>query len=162
DLKLQSWEGNIERRRTVRARAERLARGEEALEPLRAVHSEGAVEMILGIADDANTYYPAVNIPNRGALPGVPEWAVVEVPGVLNRAGVHGVTSPPLPRPVIEICRREAELASIVVDAAATGDRGLAMQALLLDPMINDIDRARAILDDFLVSFREWLPQFGG
>ncbi|MCB0068618.1 MAG: hypothetical protein KDD77_15750, partial [Caldilineaceae bacterium] len=61
-----------------------------------------------------------------------------------------------------EICRREAELASIVVDAAATGDRGLAMQALLLDPMINDIDRARAILDDFLVSFREWLPQFGG
>ena len=162
DLKLQSWEGNIERRRTVRARAERLARGEEALEPLRAVHSEGAVEMILGIADDANTYYPAVNIPNRGALPGVPDWAVVEVPGVLNRAGVHGVTTPPLPRPVIEICRREAELASIVVDAAATGDRGLAMQALLLDPMINDIDRARAILDDFLVSFREWLPQFGG
>ena len=149
-------------RRTVRARAERLARGEEALDPLRSVHSEGAVEMILGIAHDANTYYPAVNIPNRGALPGLPDWAVVEVPGVLNHAGVQGVTAPALPRAVVEICRREAELAAVVVDAAATGDRTLALQALLLDPMINDIDRARAILDDFLVSFREWLPQFWG
>ncbi len=58
--------------------------------------------------------------------------------------------------------RLAPELASVVVDAAATGDRTLALQALLLDPMINDIDRARAILDDFLVSFQEWLPQFWG
>src|SRR5690606_16287574 len=115
DLKLQSWEGNIERRRTVRARAERLARGDEPLEPLRAVHSEGAVEVILGLAYEANACYPAVNIPNRGALPGLRDWAVVEVPGVLNRGGVSGVTTRPLPRPVVEICRREAELASVVV-----------------------------------------------
>jgi hypothetical protein len=25
---------------------------------------------------------------------------------------------------------------------------------------MNDIDRARTILDDFLYSFAEWLPQF--
>jgi alpha-galactosidase len=47
-----------------------------------------------------------------------------------------------------------------VVDAAVHGDRELALQALLLDPMINDIDRARAILDDFLSTFAEYLPQF--
>jgi alpha-galactosidase len=48
-----------------------------------------------------------------------------------------------------------------VIEAARTGDRNLALQALLLDPMMNDIDRARAILEDFLHSFAEWLPQFG-
>jgi hypothetical protein len=28
--------------------------------------------------------------------------------------------------------------------------------------MMNDIDRARAILDDFIVEFAEYLPQFTG
>ena len=47
-----------------------------------------------------------------------------------------------------------------MIDACHTGDRDLALQALLLDPMVNDIDRARAILDGFLTEFAEYLPQF--
>ena len=41
-----------------------------------------------------------------------------------------------------------------------TGSQELALQALLLDPMINDVDRARAILDDYLEAFAPYLPQF--
>ncbi|MFN8442337.1 MAG: hypothetical protein U0175_16300 [Caldilineaceae bacterium] len=160
DLKLQSWTGNIERRRNVRARAERMAAGQESIEPLLDVHSEGAVEIIEAMQSDANAYMPALNIPNRGCLPGLPDWAIVEVPAVVNRHGIHGVAMPALPRPVTEICRREAELASIVIDAAISGERTLALHALLLDPMMNDVDRAKAVLEDFLISFREWLPQF--
>jgi alpha-galactosidase len=58
------------------------------------------------------------------------------------------------------MCRRELAYSSMVVDACYHGDKDLSLQALLLDPMINDIGRARAILDDFLVEFREYLPQF--
>lgn len=160
DLKLQSWEGNIERRRTVRARAERMAAGQESIEPLLQVHSEGAVEIIEARQTDANAYMPALNIPNQGSLPGLPDWAIVEAPAVVNRLGVHGVTMPALPPALTELCRREVALASVVIDAAVSGDRNLALQALLLDPMINDIERARAILDDFLTEFAPWLPQF--
>jgi alpha-galactosidase len=160
DLKLQSWTGNIERRRNVRARAERLAAGLEDLEPLRHVPSEGGVEIIEARQGNTNDVMMAVNIPNRGCLPGLPDWAIVEVPAIVNRTGVRGVSVPALPRAVTEICRREVELASVVIDAAVSGDRDLALQALLLDPMMNDIDRARAVLDDFIVSFAEWLPQF--
>lgn len=160
DLKLQSWTGNIERRKNVRARAQRLAAGEESLEPLLQVHSEGAVEIIEAREGDANLYMPALNIPNRGSLPGLPDWAIVEVPAVVNRSGIYGVGAPALPAPVTEICRREAELASMVIEAAATGDRKLALQALLMDPTATDIDRCKAILDDFLTSFAPWLPQF--
>lgn len=160
ELKLQSWEGNIARRRTVRARAARLAAGHESLEPLLHAHSEGAVEIIEARLADANAYMPALNLPNHGALPGLPDWAIVEVPAVVNRLGAHPVALPALPAPVTELCRREAELAAVVVEAAVHGDRQLALHALLLDPMINDIDRAKAILDDFLVSFAQWLPQF--
>ncbi len=161
DLKLQSWDGNITRRQNVRARAERLAAGEEPLAPLRDVRSEGAVEIIEAWQADAHAWQPALNLANTGAaLPGLPEWAVVEVPAVVDRAGIHPLSVPPLPPPITELCRREAELAALVVEAAATGDRTLALQALLMDPMANDLDRTRAILDDFLHSFREWLPQF--
>jgi alpha-galactosidase len=161
DLKLQSWEGNIARRTAVRALAGRLAAGGESLTPLRAVRSEGAVEIIEAWLADAHGWQPALNLPNRGgALPGLPEWAIVETPAVVNRAGMHPLPVAALPNAITELCRREAELAALVVEAAATGDRNLALQALLMDPMGNDIDRSRAILDDFLNSFREWLPQF--
>lgn len=161
DLKLQSWTGNIARRQAVRARAERLAAGDEPLAPLRAVRSEGAAEIIEAWLGDTHAWQPALNVPNAGgALPGLPPWAIVEVPAVVDRAGVHALPVPALPHALTELCRREAELAALVVEAAATGDRDLALQALLMDPMANDIDRCRAILDDFLTSFREWLPQF--
>jgi alpha-galactosidase len=160
DLKLQSWTGNIERRKKVRVRAERLAAGEEPLEPLLNVYSEGAVEIVEARLADANAYMPALNLPNHGGLSGLPDWAVVETPAVVNRMGVQGVSMPALPPAVTEICRREVELAFLVVEAAVTGDRNLALQALLMDPMMNDVGRARDILDDFLISFSEWLPQF--
>jgi alpha-galactosidase len=67
---------------------------------------------------------------------------------------------PPLPAGIAELCRRELALSSITVDACVQGDRDLALQALLLDPMINDIDTARAILDDFVTTFAPYLPQF--
>jgi alpha-galactosidase len=60
------------------------------------------------------------------------------------------------------LCRREAALVELVVDAAVQGDRDLALQALALDPVVDDLDLARAILDDYLSSYKELLPQFQG
>jgi alpha-galactosidase/6-phospho-beta-glucosidase family protein len=40
------------------------------------------------------------------------------------------------------------------------GDRKLALQALLLDPVIRDMDLAKQILNDFLLTYRQLLPTF--
>jgi len=61
---------------------------------------------------------------------------------------------------VTELCRREIAVASLAVDAAAGGNRQIALQALLLDPCIDDLDTARAILDAYLIEFADYLPQF--
>jgi alpha-galactosidase/6-phospho-beta-glucosidase family protein len=61
---------------------------------------------------------------------------------------------------VAELCRREIAVAGLAVDAAVHGDRGTALQALLLDPCIDDIDTARAILDAYLAEYAAYLPQF--
>jgi alpha-galactosidase len=101
-----------------------------------------------------------LNILNNGMIPNLPDDAIVEVPGFLSGMGIQGLAFPALPEGIAELCRRELVRSSITVEAAARGDKDLALQALLLDPMVTDIDTARAILNDFLTDFAEYLPQF--
>jgi alpha-galactosidase len=84
----------------------------------------------------------------------------VETPVFVDGAGIHPVHVGSLPEAVAELCRRETIVAQLCVDAAVEGNREKALQCLLLDPVITDINTARKILDDYLVSYKEYLPQF--
>jgi len=165
-LKLQSWEGNRRRRASRWELARSILSEETPVEKLRDmwqfnILEEPVAEMIEAITYNDNYYAQQLNIPNNGGLiPNLPADAIVEVPGVISGMGIQGLGFPPLPDGIAALCRRELELSSIIVEAAATGDRNLALQALLLDPMIDDLDTARAILNDFLTEFAEFLPQF--
>ena len=121
---------------------------------------EAIPEMVAAIHYNQTYYHPQLNIPNRGYIPNLPDDAIVEVPGMISSFGFQGMGFPPLPEGIAELCRRELALSSLIVDAAATGDRQLALQALLLDPMVTDIDTARTILEDLLKEFHPYLPQF--
>jgi alpha-galactosidase len=159
-LTLQSWDGNRRRRADRKAQAAAIVAGARSVDELRHTISEGVPEIVEAITFNDNYYHLQLNLPNWGLIPNLPDDAIVEVPGIVSGFGVRGLNFPPLPEGIAELCRRELALSSLVVDACITGDRQLALQALLLDPMINDIDRARAILDDFLTTFAEYLPQF--
>jgi alpha-galactosidase len=160
DLKLQSWEGNRRRRADRWATARAIVNGERPVDELKDVISEGIPEIIEAITFNDNFYHHQLNLPNNGCIPNLPDDAIVEVPGIISGMGIRGLNMPPLPEPIAELCRRELAYSSLVIDACYTGDKDLALQALLLDPMVNDIDRARVILDDFLTEFAEYLPQF--
>ena len=159
-LTLQSFRGNLRRRADRRALAEAIIRGEHSPDELRNLPSEGIPEIAEALAFNDNTYYQQLNLPNNGLIPNLPSDAIVEVPGVISSMEIHGLNMKPLPEPIAELCRRELSYSSLVVDACYHGDQDLALQALLFDPMVNDIDRARAILSDFLSEFAEYLPQF--
>ena len=160
DLKLQSWEGNRRRRADRKALAEAIVADERPVDELRSAISEGVPEIVEAITFDDNHYHHQLNLPNSGLIPNLPDDASVEVAGTVSGLGIQGLGFPPLPEGIAELCRRELALSSLTVDAVVKGDRQLALQALLLDPTMNDIDRARAILDEFLLTFAEYLPQF--
>lgn len=166
DLKLQSWEGNRRRRAQRAELAQSIMSGATSIDQLRNVWQfnileEPVAEIIEAITYNDNYYAQQLNVPNNGGLiPNLPADAIVEVPGVISGVGIQGLGFPPLPDGIAALCRRELELSSLIIEAAATGDRHLALQALLLDPMVKDIDTARAILNDFLTEFAEFLPQF--
>jgi alpha-galactosidase/6-phospho-beta-glucosidase family protein len=62
--------------------------------------------------------------------------------------------------PVAELMRCETTVAQLCVDAAVEGDRQKALKCLLLDQVVTDIEVAKQILDDYLTSYKEYLPQF--
>ena len=165
DLKLQSWEGNRHRRAYRDKLARDIVAGCEDVNALRDLSrhgmlDEGIPEMVEAVHYDRPYQHPQLNIPNRSYIPNLPEEAIVEVPGLVSRAGFVGERFPPLPAPIAEMCRRELALSELVAEAALTGDRELSLRALLLDPMVTDIDSGRAILDDLLAANAEYLPQF--
>ena len=65
-----------------------------------------------------------------------------------------------LPAAIAAWCGNQVQVAELAVDAAVLGDRSIALQALLADPIINDIDVAEKILDEYLTVHADWLPQF--
>lgn len=160
DLPLLDWDSNDMARVFLAAMMEQMASGELNVNTMRDSYSEGAAELITAICGNEDYYEEAINIPNNGAISNLPDETIIEIPALVNGMGIQGAHIGPMPPPIAELLRREAALVEMVVDTAVSGDRQLALQTLLLDPMINDIDRARKILDDYLTRFAPYLPQF--
>lgn len=159
-LPLYDWSGNESVRDVLRAMMAAMASGELSVDGMRDSLSEGATELIAALGGGESYLDETVNVPNCGAIANLPAEAIVEVPAVVGSFGIRPVQIGPLPPPIAELCRREAALVELAVDAAVTGNRTLALQALLLDPMVGDIARARALLEDYLDAFAPYLPQF--
>lgn len=90
----------------------------------------------------------AVNLPNNGKIPNLPATAVVEVPAVAGASGITGLAVGPLPDAIAAVLTARAHQQELTVQAAISGERQVALQALLLDPLVPDAATARAILDD--------------
>jgi alpha-galactosidase len=160
DISLYEWDLWEQLRGLGHDDIAKMADGRMSVDHLHDADSEGALEVIEAIAGAGNDYHLAVNLPNRGYIPNLPEVAIVEVPGLVSGAGVQGVGVGPLPEPIAELCRREVTVTRLCVDAAVHGDRRAALQCLLLDPVVTDLDVAQQILDDYMETYREHLPQF--
>ncbi|HEX6270388.1 MAG TPA: hypothetical protein VFZ43_09145 [Anaerolineales bacterium] len=141
-------------------RLNEMAGASMTIEALLETDSEGALEMIENVSGAGDHYHLAANLPNAGQIANLPYGATVETPVYVNGAGIQPVHVGALPEGVAELCRREITVAQLCVDAAVEGSHEKALQCLLLDPVITDIETARRILDDYLINYQEYLPQF--
>lgn len=160
NVALYRWAVNNQRREDRLQQIAQMADGNASIEPLTAADSEGALEVIESLAGADNHYHLAVNVPNQGQISNLPVGAIVETPAISSGAGIQPLAVGPLPEGIAELCRREITVARLAVDAAVYGDRQTALQCLLLDPVVDDIEAAQAILEDYLESYRDYLPQF--
>ena len=121
---------------------------------------ERVIQIIDAMLHNKNQYELALNIPNHGCIPGLPDWAIVEVPGVVSGAGISGLHVPALPPGVTALLAQQVAVQDRAVQAAIHGDREVALQALLLDPVVSSYEAAANILDDLLAVHAAYLPQF--
>jgi alpha-galactosidase len=160
NIRLYDWNLMAAVREFELDRLNEMSQGNQTIEHLLDTDSEGALEMIENNAGATTHYHLAANLPNVGQISNLPLGAAVETPVIVDGAGIHPVHVGALPEPIAELCRREIATAQLGVDAAVEGDREKALQCLLLDPVITDIETGRKILDDYLTSYKEYLPQF--
>ena len=156
---LLHWDGE-NRRQHMWDDIEAMIDGGKSLDTLKGGSGERAIPTLLALRDNRNSYELALNIPNQGYIGNLPTECIVEVPASVSGFGVNGLSIGALPTAIAGLCNTQVYVAELAVDAAITGDRSIALQALLADPVINDIEIAEKILNDYLSAHAAWLPQF--
>jgi alpha-galactosidase len=124
------------------------------------VEREMTIGLILGLGLGEQAILPAVNIPNRGYVTNLQPDGIVEVPAVVGGWGLRGIVVGELPEPIAAWCNLQISICNLAAEAGVTGSREKALQALLLDPMVNDLEQAEEILEAYLQVHADYLPQF--
>lgn len=105
-----------------------------------------ALALMLAIARDQPTTL-VLDVPGRGALPGLDPDAVVEVPCLVDGDGPKPVPTPPLDGHQLGLVQSMLAVEATTIEAALRGSETLALRALGTHPLVDSVTRARAILD---------------
>lgn len=101
-----------------------------------------------------------VNLPNEGAVPNAPSWAVLEMKAVIGMNGACPVHVGELPPVAARWTLAQIYAHELLVDAAAEQSRFKAIQALACDPMVRDFSEPEKILDALVAAQGERLAAF--
>ncbi len=130
------------------ARARRAAAGTARLADARIGGYEGlALRVIDGLAGQGDQDV-IVNAPG-GAVLGLEPGDVVETPARVGTGGLTPLAVPELPRSARALVEQVKEYERGIVEAALTGDAGLAAVALSLHPLVPGITAARELIAEY-------------
>jgi len=105
-------------------------------------------------------YFPALNLLNTGAITNLDSDIIVEVPAIVGPNGAKAITIGDLPEQLVPICALHGKITNIVADATVLGSKELALQALLLDPFVYNLQTAKSLLDDILEYNKDYYTRF--
>jgi alpha-galactosidase len=156
-----------ERGKEREAQLDRLAHGTGPLDEgeLKSLMIEGGLrwqtlDIILSLLDNGNRYILSLNVPNDGYISNLKQDAIVEIPAIVGADRIYGLGMGELPPAIAALMELQLRIMDLVVEAAVTGSRQTALEALIIDPLVPDPTVAQKILDEMLVAQAELLPQF--
>jgi alpha-galactosidase len=109
---------------------------------------ERGAAAIGGMLHDRRRVLESGIVPNRGAIPNLPHDAAVEVPVMADAAGIHPISLGPLPDPLAKLLQTQVSVQELAVEAAIRASKEIALQALLIDPVVNSASAAVKLLDE--------------
>lgn len=118
---------------------------------------ERVVPIIEGIVTNSGYAEEAVNIPNHGLIADLPDWIVVEVPATVDKNGVHGVPMGHLPKGYAGLLMNQVAVHDLTAEAILKKSKSAALQALLVDPNVNQYHGIEDMLNTMLEYQADWL-----
>ena len=147
----------------VRSKQERMkmlasqASGEAPLGDLSKPSGGDVIAIIEAMIEDSGVEF-VVNQPNAGYATNLPEGAVVEMNARVDSKGITPVGVCSVPQSLLGVVQYRINQQEMVVRSALSGDKGLALQALILDPLTRSIEDAERMLDELLLANSRYVP----
>jgi len=120
---------------------------------------ENVLAAIDAIVNDTSEVIVA-DVRNDGAIPELPRDAAVEVPARVDRRGATALPVHDLPVPVRGLLAAVKAYEQLTIEAAISGDRERAIQALVANPLVRSYSKARPFFDRVLEAEQAYLPAF--
>jgi len=116
-----------------------------------AFYSDAATRLVAALAT-ASGEAQVVDVRNSGALPGLGDDDVVELPARIGAGGPEPLPQAPLAPELLGLVQHVAAYERLAARAAVTGDRDAAERALLAHPLVGQWPRSRDLLERMLAA----------
>ncbi|MCE5280081.1 MAG: hypothetical protein LLG03_18835, partial [Planctomycetaceae bacterium] len=136
-------------------------KGENPIKPEHRGHEHGSY-IIEGL-ETGRCYRGHFNVVNDGCITNLPDDAIVEVPGYVDRNGVNIPQVGDLPLGCAAVCDVSINVQRLSVEAAVHGDVDLLKQAMMMDPLtgaVLDPNEISQMTDECLIRMAQWLPNY--
>jgi alpha-galactosidase len=118
---------------------------------------------IIEAMETGRVYRGHFNVRNNGIIINLPDDAIIESPGFVDRFGLNMVEGITLPLACAATCSASISVQRMSVEAAVTGDIDMLKLAVLHDPLVGAIctpDEVWQMVDELVVTQAQWLPQY--
>lgn len=120
---------------------------------------EYAISIIEAIFFNEEIHLNSVNLPNNGAIKGLPDDMVVETQAIVNGEGIKLLPlTTPLPTAIIGAIHLQGIIHKLIIEAFEEGSKTKLMQAVLLDPFAPSYYQAAAMIDEMCQRQKGLLP----
>lgn len=122
-------------------------------------YSDAACNLIASIyANKGDIQY--VDVHNAGTISDLPYDSAVEVACIITGDGPKPIATGELKPQIAGTVQMIKSFERLVVDAAVSGDRDLAVTALNMNPLCPSDKLANIVVDELIEAHKEYLPQF--
>ncbi|GCE10993.1 alpha-glucosidase/alpha-galactosidase [Tengunoibacter tsumagoiensis] len=128
-----------------------------------AKRSEEHGSYIIEALETGRIYRGHFNVVNQNQITNLPNGCVIEIPGYVDRTGIHMPVVGDLPLACAATCSASVRVQEMGMEAAVHGDVMLLKQALLHDPLVGAVcnpEEVWQMADEMLVAQARWLPQY--
>ncbi len=118
---------------------------------------ERVVPVIEGIVTGTAYREEAVNVPNDGVIPELPDFVAVEAPCRVDSTGVHAEKAPALPPGYAALLRGYCGVYDLTAEAVLQKSRRLVRQAILVNPVVHTVRGVSELVDHMIELQSDWL-----